>query len=504
MNLLELSDDLYLKHGDYQALFFEGRWYSSFELRDMHLRIAGALQKLGVEPNDRVAVMTPNCPEVGATYAGCWRIGAVPVPILFLLAPPEVKHILTDCEPKAVITSIEFLPTIQQAVTDLAWKPEIILIGSDSPAGTHALDQLLAAAEPREKIEPRADDELSGILYTGGTTGRPKGVMLTHGGMVAVSEAAMALGEFEDDKVGLGALPLAHGYGILTSLIAMRLKGRGVLMRWFIPDEALRLIEEHRVQLFAAVPTMLVMILNHPDLDKYDLSSLERVSSGAAPCPLELMQEFERRFGVEILEGYGLTESTIVCCSQRRTEPRVIGSVGKAWPGFTVEILDDDNNELPQGELGEICIKGPNVMKGYYNLPDKTAEVVRDGWLHSGDIGRQDAEGNFYVVERKKDLIIRGGLNIYPRDVEEVLFEHPAIAEAAVIGKPDPQYGEDVVAFVVRRAGKEVSEDEVLSFCREKLAKYKSPKEVVFVDSLPKSGVGKVLRRELREMAVAR
>jgi long-chain acyl-CoA synthetase len=311
----------------------------------------------------------------------------------------------------------------------------------------------------------------------------------------------MEVGDLEDDQVALVALPLAHGYGILTQLLGQRLRSKGVLMRWFDPTEALRLIQEYRVQAFSAVPTMLVYLLNHPELDKYDVSSLERVGSGAAPCPVELLEGFEKRFGCTIYEGYGLTESTVVCCTQRRSLPKVVGSVGVPLPGFTVKILDDNHAELPVGELGEICVKGPNVMPGYYRMPEATAETVRDGWLHTGDVGRQDEAGNTFVVERKKDMIIRGGFNIYPRDVEEVLFEHPGIAEAAVVGRPDPEFGEEVVAFVVARAGHDLTEDEVLHFCRERLAKYKSPKEVVFIDTLPKSGIGKVLRRELREQA---
>jgi long-chain acyl-CoA synthetase len=342
-------------------------------------------------------------------------------------------------------------------------------------------------------------DDLAGINYTGGTTGHPKGVMLSHGGMVAVSNAAISTGDYEDGNVGLGALPLAHGYGILTQLLSMRVAGTGVLMRWFEPGAALQLIQEHRVNILAVVPTMLVYLLNHPDLDSYDVSSLERVGCGAAPCPVELLQEFERRFGCTIYEGYGLTESTVVCTTQRRDRPKVVGSVGVPLPGFTVKILDDDHNEMPLGDLGEICARGPHVMKGYYRMPEATAEAIRDGWLHTGDIGRMDAEGNLYVVDRKKDMIIRGGLNVYPRDVEEVLFEHPAVAEAAVIGRPDPEYGEEVIAFVVLRHGANAEAEEILAFCAERLAKYKTPKEIHYTASLPKSGVGKVVRRELRD-----
>jgi long-chain acyl-CoA synthetase len=500
MNVIELADELHARVGDYpKALVYEGREYGSGELRGMQLRLAGALVDIGVRRGDRVAVIAPNCPEVGITYAAVWRIGAITVPILFLLAQSEIEHILRDAEPAVVVTSAEFISVVNAAIATLPNKPRVLLIGDQSESDAEAMTPLVSGGREHQEIADMAPDELAGINYTGGTTGHPKGVMLSHGGMTAVSNAAISTGDYEDGNVGLGALPLAHGYGILTQLLAMRVAGTGVLMRWFEPGAALQLIQEHRVNVLAAVPTMLVYLLHHPDLDKYDVSSLERVGCGAAPCPVELLQEFEQRFGCTIYEGYGLTESTVVCTTQRRDRPKVVGSVGVPLPGFTVKILDDDHNQIPTGELGEICARGPHVMKGYYRMPEATAETIRDGWLHTGDIGRVDAEGNVYVVDRKKDIIIRGGLNVYPRDIEEVLFEHPAIAEAAVIGRPDPEYGEEVIAFVVLRPGVNAAAEEILAFCRQRLAKYKTPKEIYFIASLPKSGVGKVVRRELRD-----
>ena len=500
MNVIELADELHARVGDYpKALVYEGREYGSGELRGMQLRLAGALVDISVRRGDRVAVIAPNCPEVGITYAAVWRIGAITVPILFLLAQSEIEHILRDAEPAVVVTSAEFISVVNAAIATLPNKPRVLLIGDQSEGDAEAMTPLISGGREHQEIADMAPDEIAGINYTGGTTDHPKGVMLSHGGMTAVSNAAISTGDYEDGNVGLGALPLAHGYGILTQLLAMRVAGTGVLMRWFEPGAALQLIQEHRVNVLAAVPTMLVYLLHHPDLDKYDVSSLERVGCGAAPCPVELLQAFEQRLGCTIDEGYGLTESTVVCTTQRRDRPKVVGSVGVPLPGFSVKILDDDHNQIPTGELGEICARGPQVMKGYYRMPEATAETIRDGWLHTGDIGRVDAEGNIYVVDRKKDIIIRGGLNVYPRDIEEVLFEHPAIAEAAVIGRPDPEYGEEVIAFVVLRPGVNAAAEEILAFCRERLAKYKTPKEIYFIASLPKSGVGKVVRRELRD-----
>jgi long-chain acyl-CoA synthetase len=502
MNVVELGDELSRRAGDYLSQIFEGREYRSSELRRMQLRLARAWRDLGVQPGDRIAVMTPNCPEVGPVYASCWRVGGVTVPMLFLLAQPEVEHILADSAPRVVVTSPEFLGTIQKAVATLERKPELVVIGEPAPEGTHAISALIESSSEDHAVEPRDPTDLSAILYTGGTTGRPKGVMLTHGGMIGIIDSVVEATEVEDGKVTLVALPLAHAYGIVTGLGGMKVIGTGVLMRWFDAEGALRLIQEHRVNYFASVPTMLVYMLRHPNFDEYDLSSLERIASAAAPCPVELLEEAERRFGCPVYEGYGLTESTIACASQRPSQPKIVGSVGKPIPGVVVQIRDDEDREVHSGEVGEVCIQGPNVMAGYYRMPEATAQAIRDGWLHTGDMGRLDEDGNLYIVDRKKDMIIRGGLNIYPRDVEEVLHQHPGVAEAAVVGRPDAVYGEEVVAFVVRREGGSPSEQELIDFSRQTLAKYKSPKEVVFVDTLPKSGVGKVLRRALREQLV--
>jgi long-chain acyl-CoA synthetase len=278
----------------------------------MQLRLAGALIDMGVVRGDRVAVITPDCPEVGITYAAVWRIGAVTVPIIFLLAQSEIEHVLCDAEPAVVVTSAEFISVVNAAITTLPNRLRVLLIGDRSEGDAEAMTPLISGGREHEEIANMDPEELAGINYTGGTTGHPKGVMLSHGGMTAVSNAAISTGDYEDGNVGLGALPLAHGYGILTQLLAMRVAGTGVLMRWFEPGASLQLIQEHRVNVLAAVPTMLVYLLHHPDLDKYDVSSLERVGCGATPCPVELLQAFEQRFGCTIYNGYGLTESTVV------------------------------------------------------------------------------------------------------------------------------------------------------------------------------------------------
>jgi long-chain acyl-CoA synthetase len=276
---------------------------------------------------------------------------------------------------------------------------------------------------------------------------------------------------------------------------------RGVLLRWFNPEGVLETIQQYRVQSMSAVPTMLVYLLHAPDADRFDTSSMRVWGSGASPLPVEIVEPFERKFGGRVLEGYGLTEASPVVSAHRLSGVRKLGSVGQPIPGVEVGILDDADRPLPVGEIGEVCVRGPNVMQGYYGLPDETAQALRNGWLHTGDMGRLDADRFLYIVERKKDLIIRGGFNIYPREVEEVLYAHPAVAEAAVIGTQDPLMGEEVLAFVALRPGGTADEKGLIAFCQDRLAKYKCPRQVRFVDALPKSPIGKILRKELRRLA---
>jgi long-chain acyl-CoA synthetase len=337
------------------------------------------------------------------------------------------------------------------------------------------------------------------ILYTAGTTGQPKGVALSHANLVSNARAASRLYELDRVRWSLAVLPLSHSYGLTLMNAGHILGTRAVLLRWFNPELVLETIERYRVQQMAGVPTMYIYLLNFPDAARFDTSSMKLWGSGAAPLPVEIVEPFEAKFGGRLLEGYGLTEASPVVSAHRYSGERRLGSVGQPIPGVDVAILDDDDRAVPTGEVGEVCVRGPNVMLGYYRLPEETARTIRAGWLHTGDMGRLDPDGFLYIVERKKDLIIRGGFNIYPREVEDVLYAHPAVAETAVIGVADPVMGEDVLAFVVCKSGATATADAVIAFCQERLAKYKCPKQVRFVDSLPKSPIGKILRKELRE-----
>jgi len=490
MNLAALGEENVRRFGEYVALHFEGRDYTNVQQQRAAARAARALARLGVGAGDRVVVLLPNCPEVMQAYGGILRLGAVIVPVVFLLSPDEVRHILDDSEARVVVTSPELVSKVE------GWTGPVVLVGG-GPGGLD-WETLLAREDEDAPIVPRQPSDLAVILYTSGTTGRPKGVALSHDNLAANARAAASLYELDRTAWALAVLPLSHSYGLTVMNAGNILGTRAVLLRWFNPELVLETIERFRVQSMAGVPTMYVYLLHYPDAGRFDTSSMRSWGSGAAPLPLEIVEPFEAKFGGRLMEGYGLTEASPVVSAHRLSGVRKLGSVGQPIPGVQVAILDDEDRPVPTGELGEICVRGPNVMLGYYRLPEETARTLRNGWLHTGDVGRLDTDHFLYVVERKKDLIIRGGFNIYPREVEEILYAHPAVAEAAVVGMPDPVMGEEVLAFVVRKPGAEAEADAIIAFCQERLAKYKCPRRVRFVPSLPKTPVGKILRKALR------
>jgi long-chain acyl-CoA synthetase len=498
MNLAVLADRNIERFGEYDALFFQDRWYRNTEWRADARRVANALVSLGVDPGDRVAVMMPNCLEVFQAYGATLALGGVVVPIVFLLAPGEIAHILADCTPKVLITSPMFLDNARQAVAGLDDPPRIIVVGDPTPEDALSWSDLTADAAREFDVVDRADDDVAVIMYTGGTTGRPKGVVLNHGNLhwnaVTVAEAV----RIEPGTMGLLCLPVSHLFGMFAVVTGQSLGVRGVLLEWFTPEGALQAIQDHRVAYFPLVPAMMTLLLNHPDADAYDTSSLEIAFASAAPVPIELAEAFEKKFDCEVLEAYGQTEAAPAVALMRPGIPKKAGSTGPALPGVDIRIEDEDHEPLDTGQVGEICARSPGIMSGYHDLPDANAEALAHGWLHTGDLGYLDEDGYLFVTDRKKDLIIVGGFNVYPRDVEDLLLEHPGVAEVAVVGKPDPAKGEEVVAFVVKSPGQEPDEEELLAFASERLAKYKRPKEIRFVTELPKSPIGKVLKKDLR------
>jgi long-chain acyl-CoA synthetase len=491
-----LAERSFEVRGDYEALLFEGRWHRSGELFERSQRLAAGLAERGVAPGDRVVVTMANCPEVGISYQAIWRAGAVLTPAMFLLPTEDLRHVISDSQASAVITTPEFAEKVRQAVSGLDHVRHVICT-EDVGDGVMPLAEL-EAAEPGQVV-PRADDDLAALLYTGGTTGRSKGVMLTHANLNFTGRAAHDAGHIAGVNRALMTLPLSHAYGMLVTLAGMHNHEQAVvvLLRWFDPVASLELIQEHRLQVSAAVPSMLQMLLAQP-LEQYDLSSLTYVSSGGAPLAREVEEEFQRRVpNASIKQGYGLTETAALVATNpvNREKP---GSVGIPVPGTELRVLNDEGKELPAGQPGEICVRSPGVMRGYWNAPEVTSAALRSGWLHTGDIGYLDDEGYLFIVDRKKDLIIRGGFNVYPRDVEDALVEHPDVQMAGVIGRADREHGEEVVAFVSVTPGSTLTPQELIAWARQRIGGYKYPREVHITEALPLTPVGKLDRKALR------
>jgi long-chain acyl-CoA synthetase len=501
-NLAGLAEAAHDRLGDYESLVFEGRAYRSGELFDRGRRASSGLVKLGVSAGERVVVLMANCPEVGIAYNAIWRAGAVVTPVVFLISPPELTHILADSGAVAVVTTPELLATVTAAAAGAPQLRHVIVVGGapDSlPGHVRGVDFAELESAPAGDIVGVGDDDLAALMYTGGTTGQAKGVMLSHRNLYYCSRSSHEASQAEGIAAGLTPLPLSHAYGMIVTLVGFHATepALGVLQRWFDPAEFLSLAQQYRVQRTALVPAMIQMLLAQP-LEDADLSALQYVNSGAAPLAAETREQWERRVpGSEILEGYGCTESGAVISVNRPGASRP-GSVGQPIPGYQVVIRDDSGADLPAGSDGEICTRSDGVMAGYWNAPAETAATLSGGWLHTGDIGHFDADGYLYVVDRKKDLIIRGGFNVFPRDVEDVLLEHPAVAMAGVVGRPHERLGEEVVAFVSLRPGSEATPEEITEFARERLAANKYPREVTIIDAVPLTSVGKLDRKALR------
>ncbi|HEX5192216.1 MAG TPA: AMP-binding protein [Solirubrobacteraceae bacterium] len=494
-HLARAAQDAFERRGDYESLLFEGRWHRSGELFTRARAIATGLVGLGLQAGDRVAVTMANCPEVGVVYQAVWRAGLVATPATFLLGTEDLRHVLRDSGARAVVTTSELLDKVRTAAADIDPRPHLIC--TEHADGVTALGELETA--PPGEIVPRADDDLAALLYTGGTTGRAKGVMLSHAALHWAGSAAYASSHVDGVNRSLGALPLSHAYGLLITVSGFHSSERdvSVLLRWFDPDVFLRAVQEHRLQRAAVVPSMLQALLARP-LQDYDLSSLRYVTSGASPLPPETERAFAERVpSVSIRQGYGLTESGALVATNPVGRMRS-GSVGVPVPGCVVEIRDGRGRPLPVGEVGEICVRSPGLMTGYWRAPETTAKTIREGWLRTGDVGRFDEDGYLYVVDRLKDLIIRGGFNVYPRDVEDALVEHPDVAMAGVVGAPSDSHGEEVVAFVSPRGGAQLDAERLVQWSRERIGGYKYPRRVHVLDELPLTAVGKVDRKALR------
>src|SRR3954462_1438184 len=460
-------------------------------LNEASARVAGLLKSKGIEPGDRVGIMLPNVPHFPVVFFGAPRAGAVVVPMNVLLKPREVGFYLKDPDAKLVFAWHDFADAAETGASDAGAEAILVKPGE--------FEQMLFEQDADHDMADRSGDDTAVILYTSGTTGTPKGAELTHDNLLSNIETILStLIEMQPDDVVLGALPFFHVFGLTCGLNSSVCAGASLtLIPRFDPDHALEIIERDKVTIFEGVPTMYVAMLHSEKADEADTSTLRLCVSGGSAMPGEVLRAFEAKFSCKILEGYGLSETSPVASFNHPDRERKVGSIGTPVRGVEMKVVDDDGNEVEQGEVGEIVIKGPNVMKGYWNREDATEEVMDDGWFHTGDMAKVDEDGYFFIVDRKKELIIRGGYNVYPREIEEVLYEHEGILEAAVIGVPDESMGEEVGAAVVLKEGQEVSADELKSYVKEQVAGYKYPRKIWFVDELPKGPTGKILKREI-------
>jgi long-chain acyl-CoA synthetase len=497
------------RFADRTAVIGDDRKLTYGELETITNRLANSLTRLGLHQGQKMLVMLPNIPEFVISYYGILKPGGVVVPINVLYKAREIEFLLEDSEAIGLIVCTEFMAEALEAFRNVETCKHLIVVdypksaAAVADAGVCRFEDLIRAGSADFEIVATAAEETAVIGYTSGTTGKPKGAELSHFNLFYQCRVLPELIDEprQTDEVRMAVLPLFHSFGqscVMNTVLAMG--STMTLLPRFEPAKAMEMIQRDKVTHFAAVPTMYLTMLNHPDRAKYDLSSLRMCGSGGAPLPLETLDIWTRHYNFPIREGYGLTEtSPTATWSQGPVEPK-FGSCGKAIWGCQIKIIDDDGSTLPPGKEGEVLIRGVNVMKGYYKQPEATAQILKNGWFYSGDIGKLDEEGYLYIVGRKKDMILRGGFNIYPREIEELLYEHPAVAEAAVVGVKHEELGEEIKAVVYLKPGCTATEIEIQAYCKERIAAFKYPRIVEIRDTpLPKGPSAKILKRELIE-----
>jgi long-chain acyl-CoA synthetase len=490
------------------VMTFEGNETSYGQLLEASERLAAALHERGVGKGDRVALMLPNCPEYLISFFAIARIGAVVTQVNPIYVERELEHILDNSGAETIIVNEDAYPTVRAVRDDTPLKRVIVAgeVVKDLEGSDATFDSFLESASgtaPAVEIDPVED--LATIQYTGGTTGVSKGAMLTHRNLLANIEqnVSLALEDSRDLDGGksVAVAPFFHIFGTTVVLLTSIMNGMNMLLvPRFQVDEMMELIERERPAMLAGVATIFTALYGYPDMEEYGLDEVLLYVSGGQSVPVGLLESFERRTGQPIFEGYGLSEGAPVSINTYLRGP-VGGSIGLPMPSTDMRIVDVETgkDEVPIGESGELIIKGPQVMKGYWNMPEETAEALRDGWLHTGDVARMDEDGYFYIVDRKKDVIVASGYNVYPREIEETLYQWEEVAEVVAVGVPDEYRGETIKAFVAPKPGSDVTEEKLVEYCKENLAPYKVPKEIEFRDELPKSAVGKLLRRVLAD-----
>lgn len=512
LNLATILEDSAFRYPDKTSLIFADTKLTFAQVDAAANQVANGLRVIGIEPGDKVALSCPNLPQFPIIYFGILKAGAIVVPLNVLLKMDEIAYHLEDSDATAYFCfcGSPELPIGQMghaAFTKVEACKHFYMImprtGMPSAIdGVSTLDDLVKGQPARfEKYQTGAEDTCV-IIYTSGTTGRPKGAELTHANLFMNAQLICDLMETSPDDVALTVLPLFHIFGMTVMMNASMYRARtSVLLARFDAEAAFDAMQKHGVTMFAGVPTMYWALLNYTD-PKFDYeliaSQLRMCCSGGAALPVKVLHEFEKRFNVPILEGYGMSEGSPVVTFNQLNAPRKPGSIGKEFWGVEVKLVDEAGNEVPTGEKGELWYRGHNVMKGYYKKPEETAKALTDGWLHSGDIAIKDEDGFFFIVDRTKDMIIRGGMKIYPREVEELMIRHEAVSLVAVIGIPHETLGEDIKAYVVLKPEKTIETEELIAWTKERIAHYKYPRQITFVASLPMNATGKILKRELR------
>lgn len=497
------GDDLHLIYGEQRRTFRQ--------FADRARRLASSLYQLGVRHQDRVAILAMNCPEYLDVYGAGEVAGYVIAPVNFRLAPPEIRYILASAAPKVLLFEQQYSAVIEQLRAELPFVQAFICIGDPAPSWAEAYDTVIAAGSPEGAPSSVQLGDVASLMYTSGTTGRPKGVMLTHEGMLALCESwAFELGADVGDKILL-SMPFFH-IGARSQGAAVTLRGGTIVMhRSFDPVAILQTVERERITQIHLAPTMVQAVLDVADNERYDLSSLRTMNYAAAPMPITLLKRAMQRFGPIMINGYGQTEGAGAVLRKHYHRPqgsakdlKRLTSIGQPTLDARVRIVDEQDNELPTGEVGEICLHSKQNMLGYWNDSAATLQTLRGGWLHTGDMGCMDEDGFVYLVDRKKDMIISGGENVYSREVEEALLAHPALADVAVIGVSDAYWGEAVKGVVVVKPGMQITAAELIAHCRKLIASYKCPKSVEFIEALPRLPSGKVNKVSLRESYAGR
>lgn len=510
MLLGQILDRNVLCYPKKEALVFNDIRYSYREFGEMADRLSNALIGLGVRPGDRVALLAKNIPEYLIAYFGVFQVGGVIIPLNWRLKPREFNYILNQSDSKVLMFGSDFLDMVKELKSDLKDVEQYIMVGGEDPGeGIHRYEKLMAdASSEKPKVEVHEGD-VAIQMYTSGTTGKPKGALLTHRNLMIGAFMGILSNNSSSESRGLVVAPIFHIAATVFTLSFLLPGGTIVVMDLFDPVGVLKTFEQEKISGSFFAPTMLQMMVNVPDVEKYDFSSLNTLAFGGAPMDYALLLECRRVFQCDFLQGFGQTEASPHVCTMSQQEYREIAAdpkmeyklkaVGKDAPGVEVRIVDDKDNDVPVGEVGEIVARGDNIMIGYYKMPEATEETLRGGWLHTGDMGRFDEDRYLYLADRKKDMIISGGENIYSQEIENIIMEIPGVMETAVIGKPDEKWGEIPKAFVAKAENSDLMEEDVIAYCKENMASFKCPKEVEFLRMLPRNAAGKILKRNLRE-----